>query len=73
MADTTAELEQFVDLAVPSPPNDTVISTLLSFYPDVASGSPFDTGNNTFGLSPLWKIGTPGRERRCRQRDVNPY
>jgi len=55
--DTTAELKQYIDLALPTSPNDTVISTLLSFYPDAASGSPFDTGNNTFGYSPTWKIG----------------
>jgi acetylcholinesterase len=33
-------------------------ATLLDLYPDItALGSPFDTGNDTFGLNPQYKRG----------------
>ena len=36
-----------------------VVNTWLQLYPDIPSeGSPFNTGNETFGLSPEWKRGS---------------
>ncbi|KAJ7124258.1 extracellular triacylglycerol lipase precursor [Mycena epipterygia] len=40
----------------PVPSQDSSINTLLQLYPDVpALGSPFNTGNELFGLSSQWK------------------
>jgi acetylcholinesterase len=48
---TTAELTTYIDEVLPRDPNSTVISTLLSYYNNPADGSPFGTGNSTFGLT----------------------
>ncbi|KAG9011489.1 hypothetical protein FRB94_008320 [Tulasnella sp. JGI-2019a] len=37
------------------PVNQTVLDKLQSFYPTLAEGSPFGSGNETFGLSPIFK------------------
>ncbi|KAJ7178188.1 esterase 1, partial [Mycena filopes] len=51
--------ESFVAMASPSVSSsrlETAVETVLGLYPDVpALGSPFNTGNNTFGLSSQFK------------------
>lgn len=45
-----------INLGQPRPPNSSIVSEALEFYPDDPSlGSPFDTGNATFGLSSQYK------------------
>ncbi|KAK8847567.1 hypothetical protein IAR55_005426 [Kwoniella newhampshirensis] len=45
-----------VDLVEPNDPSNTTLLQIAALYSDVpALGSPFDTGNNTFGLSSAWK------------------
>lgn len=50
---TTAQLTTYIDEVLPRDPNSTVISTLLSYYNNPADGSPFGTGNSTFGLQSI--------------------
>ncbi|KAJ7507021.1 esterase 1 [Mycena galericulata] len=60
---TTAEVkENYVnEYSPPVPPEtmetlDAAVDTLLKLYPDIpALGSPYNTGNNTFGLGPAYK------------------
>ena len=45
-----------INFVEPRPENNTIIEDLLTLYPDIpALGSPFGTGNQTFGLSPIFK------------------
>ena len=53
---STAEVAEIIELVQPRPANSTVLDELLALYPDDPSlGSPFGTGNQTFGLSPEYK------------------
>ncbi|KAK4688859.1 hypothetical protein P7C73_g1244, partial [Tremellales sp. Uapishka_1] len=46
----------FLDVLEPKAPNLTTTAEILTLYPDnPALGSPFNTGNQTFGLSPSFK------------------
>ncbi|WVQ79888.1 hypothetical protein IAT38_001988 [Cryptococcus sp. DSM 104549] len=45
-----------IDLMEPVDPSNDTLKQVVALYPDDPSlGSPFDTGNNTFGLSSAWK------------------
>lgn len=50
---TTAQLIAYIDEVLPSDPNSTVSTTLLSYYNNATEGSPFGTGNSTFGLQSI--------------------
>ncbi len=53
---STALITLALDVEEPIPPNMTVIDEVLTLYPDDPSfGSPFNTGNQTFGLSTDFK------------------
>ncbi|WWC68137.1 uncharacterized protein I206_102060 [Kwoniella pini CBS 10737] len=54
--DSTALGIQLINILEPVDPDNTTISQLFTLYPDIASlGSPFDTGNETFGKSSAYK------------------
>ncbi|WWD21657.1 hypothetical protein CI109_106143 [Kwoniella shandongensis] len=56
---STAAALAVVNLFEPRDPSNETLAQLFALYPPVASaGSPFDTGNNTFGLSAAWKQAT---------------
>ncbi len=67
-ANTSAAFAQVVKLDLPNPPNQTVISTLLSYYSDYTQGSPFGTGNETFGFGPQCVQDLPSSVRRSDKR-----
>nr|ODN89252.1 hypothetical protein L204_06189 [Cryptococcus depauperatus CBS 7855] len=47
---------KYLALNEPAPLSNKTLARLFSLYPnDTVSGSPFDTGNETFGLSPTYK------------------
>ncbi|KAG9011486.1 hypothetical protein FRB94_008317 [Tulasnella sp. JGI-2019a] len=50
---STAEYDELGDQVFRA--NQTVLTKLQSFYPTLAEGSPFGSGNETFGLSPIFK------------------
>ncbi|RSH92324.1 hypothetical protein EHS25_008739 [Saitozyma podzolica] len=51
-----AQLGLFVNVLEPIAPDNATLAQLLQLYPnDPTVGSPFGTGNETFGLSPVFK------------------
>ncbi|RXK40883.1 hypothetical protein M231_01731 [Tremella mesenterica] len=50
------QVSMYIDSFEPVPPNTTILQDLLQVYPDDPSlGSPYGTGNETFGLAPEFK------------------
>lgn len=52
----TASAVNYIDLVLPTKPDSEVLSTLFEYYSDYTQGSPFGTGNNTFGLGEQFKV-----------------
>ena len=53
---STVEVELALSVLEPKTPNSTILGDILSLYPnDPSMGSPFGTGNETFGLAPEFK------------------
>ncbi|KAJ9103651.1 hypothetical protein QFC19_004226 [Naganishia cerealis] len=52
---TTTQLTAYINEVLPRDPNTTVVNTLYAYYSDPTRGSPYGTGNETFGLNPLFK------------------
>lgn len=53
---STLAVLEYVDLLEPKDPSNTTLLELTQLYPDVpALGSPFDTGNETFGYASNYK------------------
>ncbi|KAG9033685.1 hypothetical protein FRB95_014474 [Tulasnella sp. JGI-2019a] len=72
---STAEYHELINQLYPV--NQTVLNKLQSFYPTLAEGSPFGTGNETFGTSLIfkqstWLLSVLGRPRLERLPDTEP-
>ncbi|KAJ9096468.1 hypothetical protein QFC21_005290 [Naganishia friedmannii] len=52
---TTAQVTSYIDQVLPRDPNSTVVNTLYAYYNDPSKGSPYGSGNESFGLNPLFK------------------
>ncbi|KAJ9114222.1 hypothetical protein QFC22_005674 [Naganishia vaughanmartiniae] len=53
---TTAQVTSYVNEVLPRDPNTTVVNTLYAYYNDPSKGSPYGSGNESFGLNPLYVI-----------------